>query len=860
MLGPLRAHGNGLDNRLASHPMADGKPSRGRLYTCSPAELALTLGVADSRVETLDRLSPMAATLDVARVYAKTPKDNDALPSARYERIREIGRGGMGRVDELLDRALGRTVAQKSCIESDDGLAAILIAEAQICAQLEHPSIVPVYDIAFDEEGSPTYTMRVVRGRTLRDAMEDRIEGRRAALSFAQLLGVLRQVCLAVDYAHARGVVHRDLKPENIIVGDFGEVYVLDWGIAHVLEGSDIRHDPALLVRISSAGSPGYMAPEQATGERIEARTDVFALGVILYEILAGAQPFSDRNLAGVLARARVDIDLPPPSARSPQGPPPGVFDALVMACLSRDSERRPASARIIADAIDAFLDAERARGEREREARAYVAEGEAAREEHERLDSEARELSQESERILLELKPSEQVYRKKSAWLIAERAKRLSADAARALAHAEAAFTRAIGRVADQSDARRGLASLYWRQFLWAEEGSDTDRMAQYLDLARAYDDGELALELADEGTLVLRPTAPGAEMTLARYEPEGPLLLARTHQVLTESARLTLRSGSYLVTAKLSDTEFRYPLVIRRAQEHTLTLRMPTPDEIPEGMILVAGGPFFTPAETRSARLVERELPDFAIGRFPVTFREYVQFLDSLTPVEREERLPRLGANSPLVVQRSGTWKLADDCVEGEARKYVPADRELDLPVHGVSWFDALAYVRWLSAESEFAYRLPTELEWEKAMRGADGRPCPMGTKLDPSFAKLRESRPEASQPEPVGAFPLDESPYGVRDLAGGVGDWVSTGAHGEVLPIDLDESKVVEQQGMYRGSHWSSLVIAPRALQRLHHRVGWVGFRLALSLDSRGSSSLTRTPMRRPDPPKRRSERPR
>jgi serine/threonine-protein kinase len=833
--------------------MPDGKSSRGRLYTCSPAELAVTLGVADSHIETLDRLSPKAATIDVVRVHPKTAVDKGALPNARYERVREIGRGGMGRVDELLDRALGRTVAQKSCVENDDALAAILIAEAQICAQLEHPSIVPVYDIAFDHDGRPNYTMRVVRGRTLRDALEDRMEGRRTAMSFAQLLGVLRQVCLAVDYAHARGVVHRDLKPENIIVGDFGEVYVLDWGIAHVLEGSDIRHDPSLLVRMSSAGSPGYMAPEQAIGERIEPRTDVFALGVMLYEILAGAQPFSDRNLASVLERARVDVEVAPPSARSPQAVSSGAFDALVMACLSRDVLKRPPSARVIADSIDAFLDAERARGEREKEARAYVAEGEAARAEYESLEARAGELRLESERTLGALRAWESAEKKADAWSLAQQARRLASDAARALAHAETAFTRAIGRVADQRDARRGLASLYWRQFLAAEDARDAERMAQCLDLARAYDDGSLALELADAGTLVIEGIPQEAHATVARFENEGPLLLARGAENLAlDAPQLRISSGSYIVVVHRGSSEIRCPLIIKRAQHHRLELRIPKEDDIPEGMVLVPGGPFLAPAPAGPDRLVERELPDFAIGRFPVTFRDYVKFLGALEdPYERTKRTPGYGFKpEPLVTRRQdGTWRVTSDLFEGEARKYVPPDRELDVPAVEVSWFDARAYAQWLARTTGLAYRLPTELEWEKATRGADGRPFPMGSGLDASFAKLRESRAEASQPEPVGAFSMDVSPYGVRDLAGGVGEWTATDVGGNDIPPSTLEETEDEIQAVYRGGHWSAAPgKLPRGPQRLHHRVGWVGFRLALSIDSLGSSSLTRTPMRR------------
>jgi serine/threonine-protein kinase len=244
------------------------------------------------------------------------------------------------------------------------------------------------------------------------------------------------------------------------------------------------------------------------------------------------------------------------------------------------------------------------------------------------------------------------------------------------------------------------------------------------------------------------------------------------------------------------------------------------------------------------------ELELPDYAIGRFPVTLREYVAFLDALeAPEERRRRTPGYGEEGPVVEKVGGVWRITERCVEGEARKRVPIERELDLPVLEISWYDAAAYARWLARESGRPYRLPSDLEWEKSLRGADGRAFPMGNDLDPCFAKRRESRPEAVQVEPVGAFRLDESPYGVRDLAGGVGDWTSTFVDGGEAPAaDAEGTAADERQAYWRGGTWSSTapIAAMRYSQMLRHRVGWVGFRLAMSLDAEGSSSLEVRPM--------------
>jgi len=771
----------------------------------------------------------------------------------RYIHVGELGRGGMGRVDAMFDRALGRTIARKT-LRSERGHPALLLAEAQICAQLEHPSIVPVYDVGADEHGSPHYTMRVLRGRTLRQVLRDNDAPGKPRLGLFQMLGVLRQVCLVLDYAHSRGVVHRDLKPENIIVGEFGEVYVLDWGVAYVTETADIGRIPHASADLGVMGSPGYMAPEQALGSPIDARTDVFALGVILYEVLTGERPFEDRDVELLRDPSSRPL-LRPPSLRSERRLTPG-FDELVVSCLEPWPRDRPPSARAVAEAIEVFLDGERARAEREREAAVYAREGERAREIFEALDVEARRLQEQADALLATLSPWEPAAKKQEAWRLSQEGRRLASDAARALARAEAAFTRALGRAPDHADAHRGLAALYFRQFEAAEARGEQEQMARYLDLARAYDDGALRVELADQGALVVEVSAPRAEVSVARYEPWGLLLEPGEPRAVGREPML-LDSGSYLVVARCEGREVRYPLLIKRAKMHRLRLRFPAAGEVPRGMVLIPGGPFlaYLPRAKRATRCA---LPDLAVGEFPVTFREYIGFLESIRdPAERERRTPGHGCDvEPLILRTpEGSWRISARCVEGEARRRVPRERELDLPVHEISWYDAVAYAAWRARREGRALRLPTDLEWEKAARGADGRSFPMGDQLDAAFAKLRESRPEASQPEVVGAFEEDRSPYGVRDLAGGAGDWTSTSLDGAPLPDPADEGAPTadERQAIWRGGTWGTTASASRAMrysQMLRHRSVLVGFRLALSLDEdgSGSSSLEVEPLSR------------
>ena len=216
----------------------------------------------------------------------------------RYEVRRELGKGGMGEVNLCVDQLIGREVAVKVMLEKAAAHGAArdrFLREARVQAQLEHPGVVPVYDLGVTPSGQPYFAMKRVKGTTLQAVIMGLREEKPELMErYPQraLLSVLERVCETVAYAHARGVVHRDLKPANVMLGDFGEVSVLDWGIAKLRTDSDLTgpttedSDEDFTVPGSVIGTPGYMAPEQATGDEIDARADVYALGAILYELV----------------------------------------------------------------------------------------------------------------------------------------------------------------------------------------------------------------------------------------------------------------------------------------------------------------------------------------------------------------------------------------------------------------------------------------------------------------------------------------------------------------------------------------------------------------------------------------------
>ena len=283
------------------------------------------------------------------------------LPGERYEEVRRIGKGGMGEVIAASDAQIGREVAIKRMIGAPSERAiARFLREAQIQGRLEHPAIVPVHEIGRDADGLPYFAMKKLTGTTLAKLLEAGTTPRQA------LLRAFVDVCLAVEFAHVRGVVHRDLKPQNIMLGDFGEVYVLDWGVAKVLgtadELADVASDSGSGEHATAAGTaigtPGYMAPEQIRGEvDLDARADVYALGCVLFAILAGEHLHGSSDDA--LASMRHGIDARP-SRRAPDRGIAPELDAICVEATAVSREQRLGSARELADRVQRFLDGDR--------------------------------------------------------------------------------------------------------------------------------------------------------------------------------------------------------------------------------------------------------------------------------------------------------------------------------------------------------------------------------------------------------------------------------------------------------------------------------------------------------------------
>lgn len=334
------------------------------------------------------RRTEVAETVDVALLANPALALKDQFPSGpRYTRTMLHASGGMGSVWLAHDSHIGRDVALKELHGESTPSGAVpprFLREARITGQLEHPGIVPVYELGRDPiSGRAFYTMRFVRGRTLNQAIaayqEHRRDGQDDPFEFVTLLSALVSVCQTIAYAHSHGVVHRDLKGENVVLGDFGEVIVLDWGLAkHVsmpdddatAEGatpeSASSDSPASRTRMGQVmGTPAYMSPEQAQGriDLIGPATDIFGAGAILYEILAGRPPFSGTTTMDVIHQARQG-EIVPPSAFNPAVSPS--LEAICMKALAREPGDRHANAGELAREVQGWQDRQRRQAEDE--------------------------------------------------------------------------------------------------------------------------------------------------------------------------------------------------------------------------------------------------------------------------------------------------------------------------------------------------------------------------------------------------------------------------------------------------------------------------------------------------------------
>ncbi len=705
----------------------------------------------------------------------------------KYQDVRILGKGGMAEIYEARDRHLGRMVALKKIRDGhpDNEVLQRFVQEAQITAQLSHPNIVPIYDVGTLANGEPYFTMKRITGESLADILE------RLAVNDAEtesqydrtkLSIVFLQVVQAVAFAHARCVIHGDLKPSNILIGAFGDVLVADWGLAS-LKPDSMPSDGTAPVMLSPpqsidfrsriSGSPAYMAPECVAGAAPNEQSDIFALGVILYEILTQQQPFGVFQFSDIVSQVQFH-NVVPPRERTPQRGISEEVNAICLRALHPNPQERYANVVELRDAMESYITGSRRRSL----ALVYHSEAETARERWLELRKHSEGITTEWHDLAARIKPYDDEIKKHPLWKLEEEMLETNVAEERALTEALIGYSQAFGSDPDFAAASDRLADLHLGLFLDAE--ARQDRRAEIFNLQQVerFHRGRYRDILTGHGRVRIAPQQADVQICRAvrlverhkKIETGEEVPVAGLHEL-----DLDLAKGSYLfILHAPGRREVRLHVLVGRSTEAILTPYLYLEEEVGAEFVHVPAGPFVRGGDDQALNSHPRSemiLPDFFIARFPVTCAEYVIFLNDLLQKDAHlalQHTPRTKPDGGYLWEKVGGQYVLPRC-DADGNPVHP-----QAPVMGISFHDAETYANWRSRKELLRYRLPSEDEWEKAARGADGRFFPWGNGFDPTFCKMALSRPGRPQPEPVGSFPVDTSVYGMQDASGAIREW--------------------------------------------------------------------------------------
>ena len=786
--------------------------------------------IATSAVAALDPKG--SSVFDLSRFGNEPEAPDSSSGSERYQMRGLLGEGGMGEVHLAYDRDLRRHLAIKTVREgADKAQLWRFLKEAQVLGQLGHPNIVAVYEMGLTENKQPYYAMPLVHGETLHrilNGIQAEDPDYLRAFSLTRLMQIFLQVVLALEYAHVKGVVHRDIKPTNIMVGQHGEVLLLDWGVAKLVGDTEVETAAKADITQSgfAVGTPTYMSPEQVRGDPVDSQSDVYALGILMYEILTLGPPFRGPLMEVMTAHLHEAPESP--RARAPHRQIPLELEEACLRALAKASGERPASARELHGEVQAWLEAASDKAKRHERATELAQKGRLLLTRHQEAKGKVSDAQRRVEELRHNFNDWQSVEEKVSLFAAEDEVVASSRSLAEKASEVVMTLSAALGQDQEHVEARQLMADFYWDRFRDAERQYDLDNRDYFGKLVASFHDGRYQRQLEGNGSLSLESSPKGALVTLYRFEERDLVLAPVAGRALgtTPIEPIMLPMGSYLaILQKEGFADVRYPIWISRNRDWVETVSLKTDQEIGSGFRFVPRGPFVVGGDEEikgwSLPLSEPELPDFFIAEHPVTIREYLDFLDEIArndPDEALRRSPRRSPDGGYYFAQDETGRLSLPGGPGRARW------RSEMPVTSISWQDAVAYCRWRSGNGGQDYRLPTELEWEKAARGVDGRFYPWGRRFDPSLCNMTSSLREGASARPPDSFPTDCSVYGVRGTAGNTRDWTATA---------LGESDGVR---IVRGGAFNLPAVITRSANRFwlapSFVLNYVGFRLARS----------------------------
>jgi serine/threonine protein kinase/formylglycine-generating enzyme required for sulfatase activity len=706
-------------------------------------EIDSLLSSHDEAGSFLNTPATQLAAIDLAAEQAY-PKTGSRI--GPYKLVSLLGRGGMGEVYLAEDTRLGRKVALKlldTSLITNLQLRARFLREAQLASSLDHPNICTIHEIG-EHAGQMFIAMQYVEGKTLKQAIDSR------PLGFDGLVSVSLQIADALALAHERGIVHRDIKPTNIIVTPRGQVKVLDFGLAKLIESHEESEDT--LTRTGAVmGTPAFMSPEQARGKGADHRSDIFSFGVVLYEMATGALPFKGQSQAETMNAV---INLPHvPASELNRDVPLDVATIIDRALAKRPDDRYKTMRDLIADL-------RRAAG----------------------LSSGLRNRSDVPDGVIVPYVPTsrETVFNRLERTLHLSPSRKWRAALAILLVLVIAvAAVWLIQRNADLKRASRQLPQL--------EELAKAGRFFEAYDLATSLeqhlpDDPTIARLMASISVPLTAATdPPGARVYLRRFAPNG-MFPERNLVGTTPITDKKVARGDYVIYVEKEG----YATVERTVSgggfiRETGYMPPPSPikiDErliessrVPDRMVYVAGGDYRLSAWRRPTDERVR-LGGFFIDRYEVTNQEFKEFINGGGYLRRE-----LWKHTFIKAGRELKWEEA--MRELRDRTGLPGPRSWSgqnypegraaHPVTEITWYEAAAYAEFRGK------RLPTMFEWEKAARNGQssfaGLTLPWGLSGETTDHRANFKSAGTS---PVDSFEFGMSPFGCYNMAGNVGEW--------------------------------------------------------------------------------------